>query len=119
MTTNRYEGGELSNCLKISRKVETSKMEKSADHSKRQTSHYRHHQSLNNTTYYINIHYFRTNPVMLSVEHITGVLSSLSLANQPLEGDKFVSTIVSHVNAEPKTLKTLVPKLVEQVASYL
>lgn len=55
---------------------------------------------------------------MLSVDHITGVLESLSLSKQPYESDKFVQEVVSHVNAEPKILRTLIPNLIAQVYSY-
>jgi hypothetical protein len=52
---------------------------------------------------------------MLSVENISSVLDALSLEKKPMEGQAFVSSVVSHVQAEPKTLNTLIPKLIDQV----
>jgi hypothetical protein len=52
---------------------------------------------------------------MLSVDNITGVLEALSLEKKPLEGPAFTSSVVNHVQAEPKTLNAVFPKLLEQV----
>jgi hypothetical protein len=52
---------------------------------------------------------------MLSIENISATLKALSLDQQPLDSQKFVETVSSHVQAEPRTLDHLIPKLIEQV----
>lgn len=53
---------------------------------------------------------------MLSIENISATLKALSLDQQPLDSQKFVETVSSHVQAEPRTLDHLIPKLIEQAS---
>lgn len=56
---------------------------------------------------------------MLSPDNIADVLSILRLDNKKItDGNDFVSVITTHVQAEPKILSRIFPKLCEQVSSY-
>lgn len=52
------------------------------------------------------------------MENITAVLEVLSLKGETVKsGEEFVSTVLSHVTAEPVVLERLMPKLIEQASS--
>jgi hypothetical protein len=48
------------------------------------------------------------------MENITAVLEVLSLGSVK-DSSEFTSTVLSHVQAEPRVLERLVPKLIDQV----
>lgn len=56
---------------------------------------------------------------MLSVDNIAGLLDALSLQKKDLSTEEFVQQITNHVQAEPKVLRTLYPKLLEQVIFFI